>query len=184
MNTPARLQALERSGPLGPWAVEQILQLTLRNLRLAKDLEAAQARVAEQEQQLQQKDQQIEQLQREAHRQAAPFRRPEAQRHPHPARPGRKPGHPGAYRPKPDHKPAKAIGCKCGPCCARRSGSKPCKTGRTPSALSGVGTTWRRAPRRCWNRRGRNRRKKKCGCACGSSVFLRQACVTGFQLRL
>ena len=103
MNPAQRLAALEPLGPLGQWAQEQIVRLTVENVRLKSDLTAAQARLTAQEQELRQKDQQIDQLQREAHRQAAPFRRPEAQRNPHPGRPGRKPGHPGAYRPKPDH---------------------------------------------------------------------------------
>src|SRR5439155_9608345 len=31
------------------------------------------------------------------------FRRPEEQRHPHPARPGRQAGHAGSFRPRPEH---------------------------------------------------------------------------------
>lgn len=95
MSTPERLQALEQLAEPGPWAVEQILRLTLENVQLKRQLEEARAQIKKQ-------DQQLEELQRQAHRQAAPFRRSENQRHPHPARPGRKAGHAGFYRPKPD----------------------------------------------------------------------------------
>lgn len=44
---------------------------------------------------------QLEQLQREAHRQAAPFRRPAQERKAVKGTPGRKPGHAGSYRPRP-----------------------------------------------------------------------------------
>ena len=95
MSTAQRLQALESLGEPGQWAVEHILQLTLENVRLHRELEAARAQINRQ-------DEQLEELQRQAHRQAAPFRRPENERGPQPARPGRKPGHAGCYRPKPD----------------------------------------------------------------------------------
>lgn len=59
---------------------------------------------------LRQKNQEVLQLteqlqaaQRAAYRQAAPFRRPEHQRSAQPGQPGRKPGHPAAFRPKPAH---------------------------------------------------------------------------------
>lgn len=96
MSTAERLQALEQLGELGQWALEHILRLTLEIVHLKGQLEQAQAQIRKQ-------DEQIEQLQRQAHRQAAPFRRPEAERNSHPGRPGRKPGHAGFYRPKPDH---------------------------------------------------------------------------------
>ncbi len=95
MSTPQRLQELEELGELGQWAVEHILGLTVENVQLKKQLEQAQAQLKKQEEQL-------EQLQRQVHRQAAPFRRPENERNPHPMRPGRKAGHAGFYRPKPD----------------------------------------------------------------------------------
>jgi transposase len=96
MRTPERLQELEQLGQAGQWAVEHILRLTLENVQLKGQLEQARAQIKKQ-------DEQLEELQRQAHRQAAPFRRPETQRNPHPLRPGRKPGHVGSYRPKPDH---------------------------------------------------------------------------------
>jgi len=94
MSTPERLQQLEQLGQLGQWAMDYILQLTLENVRLKSQLEQAQAQIKHQEAQL-------EELQRQAHRQAAPFGRPQTERNPHPARPGRKAGHVGFYRPKP-----------------------------------------------------------------------------------
>lgn len=45
----------------------------------------------------------LEQVERASHRQAAPFRVPEEKRKRDPKKPGRKPGHPGSYRPRPDH---------------------------------------------------------------------------------
>jgi hypothetical protein len=90
------LSALEATGPAGQWACERIVALTLENLRLQKRLDAAEAANRQLEQRL-------EQWQKEAHRQAAPFRRPEQERNPHPARPGRKAGHVGSFRPQPDH---------------------------------------------------------------------------------
>ncbi len=90
------LRQLELLGPTGQWAVERIIALTLENLRLKEQLESARAS-------LQQLDERFEQLQTAAHRQAAPFRRPDNQRQAHPARPGRKAGHPASFRPKPEH---------------------------------------------------------------------------------
>jgi len=98
MSSDARqnLEQLEQLGPAGQWACERIIALTLENLRLRQQLDTAGAS-------LHQLEQRLEQLQQEAHRQAAPFRRPEEQRHPHPARPGRQAGHAGSFRPRPEH---------------------------------------------------------------------------------
>jgi hypothetical protein len=96
MNPGQAIAQLEQLGELGQWAANQLIALSVENAQLKRQLQEART-------QLQQLEQQCEQLQREAHRQAAPFRRPEVQRNPHPARPGRKSGHPGVYRPKPDH---------------------------------------------------------------------------------
>ena len=95
MSTPERLQELELLGELGQWAVEHILRLTLENVQLNRQLEEARAQIKNQ-------DQRIEELQRQAHRQAAPFRRSEEERSAQPGRPGRKAGHAGFYRPKPE----------------------------------------------------------------------------------
>jgi hypothetical protein len=95
LSTPERLQELERLGASGQWAVEHILQLTLALVRLKRELEEARI-------QIQKQDEQLEALQRQAHRQAAPFRRPETQRSAQPGRPGRKAGHAGCCRPKPE----------------------------------------------------------------------------------
>lgn len=96
MNTPERLHQLESLGELGQWALEEILRLTLENVRLK-------GRVEELESQNKKQEERLEQLERTAHRAAAPFRRPESARNPQPSRPGRKAGHPGFYRPKPSH---------------------------------------------------------------------------------
>lgn len=77
----------------------QIGQLQARSRQLKEvraECKALQARVAELEKLL-------EAAQREAKRQAAPFRVPEARRTPTPKRPGRPAGHPGAWRPRPAH---------------------------------------------------------------------------------
>lgn len=66
---------------------QRIRQLEAQN----EELRQALARVQEQ----------LEQLQREAHRQAAPFRRSAQERKPLKRRPGRKPGHPPSYRQPP-----------------------------------------------------------------------------------
>lgn len=47
-------------------------------------------------------EKQVEELKRASYRQAAPFRIPEDKRKPDPKRPGRKPGHKGAYRERPE----------------------------------------------------------------------------------
>jgi len=98
MNDPARqhLQVLEDLGPVGQWACQRIIALTVENLRLQQQLDAAQDLNRQLEQRL-------EQVQRQAHRQAAPFRRADSQRNPHPGRPGRKAGHAGRFRPRPAH---------------------------------------------------------------------------------
>ena len=95
MSPPERLQELELLGESGQWAVEHIVQLTLGIVRLQRELAAARAQISQQAEQLQE-------LQRQAHRQAAPFRRPEKERSARPGRPGRKAGHAGFYRPQPE----------------------------------------------------------------------------------
>jgi len=105
------LQQLEQLGPAGQWAREQIVALTLEKVGFQKQLEAAQATVR-------QLEQRVEQLQKEAHRQAAPFRRPDKERHRCPGRPGRKGGHRGRCRPKPDHIDEQIhVPLDCCPCC-------------------------------------------------------------------
>lgn len=88
------LQDLEGLGPAGQWACQRIIALTVENLRLQEQLQAAQASQRQLEERL-------EQLEQGAHRQAAPFRRAESERNPHPGRPGRKAGHAGSFRPRP-----------------------------------------------------------------------------------
>jgi hypothetical protein len=97
MNGEAReyLAQLEPLGPAGQWALERIIALTVENLRLKQELEAARSAC-------QQLEQRLEQLNQEAHRQAAPFRRAERERNPHPGRPGRKAGHPASFRTRPE----------------------------------------------------------------------------------
>jgi transposase len=73
---------LERLGAQNAWLSEQLEVTTKRIVELEDALEIAQ---------------------RAAYRQAAPFRIPEQKRVPAPKRPGRKPGHPGAFRHPPDH---------------------------------------------------------------------------------
>lgn len=122
MSTPERLQELELLGQAGQWAVEHILRLTLENVQLKRQLEEARAQIKKQ-------DEQLEQLQRQAHRQAAPFRRPESERNPHPARPGRKSGHAGFYRPKPDQVDEQIrVNLECCPHCQGPVREKRCLT--------------------------------------------------------
>lgn len=75
----------------------QVRQLQARSAQLRalrEQVKPLQARIGELEKLL-------EEAQREAKRQAAPFRVPEAKRCLNPKRPGRVAGHPGAYRPRP-----------------------------------------------------------------------------------
>src|SRR6516225_4455276 len=67
-----------------------------QNVVLAQQLEIQAKRIAQLEEALQGAE-------RAAHRQAAPFRIEEKKRVSAPKRPGRKGGHPGAFRHKPDH---------------------------------------------------------------------------------
>src|SRR5438094_6446993 len=115
MNCPFDLLSPLRDQP------DQLITIILEQARLLESLlrqktqweqEKAQAVAALQfaREELRQKNQEILQLsqhleeaQRAAHRQAAPFRRPEHQRGNQPGRPGRQPGHPAAVRPKPAH---------------------------------------------------------------------------------
>jgi hypothetical protein len=111
MSTLEYLQQLEQLGPAGQWAREQIITLTLEKVGTQKQLEAAQATVR-------QLEQRVEQLQMQAHRQAAPFRRPDKQRNRCPGRPGRKGGHRGCWRPQPDHIDDQIhVPLDCCPCC-------------------------------------------------------------------
>ena len=89
------LQQLEGLGPVGQWACQKIISLVLENVQLRRELEETRAQVKGLEDRL-------EEVERQAHRQAAPFRRPEWQRSRNPGRPGRKAGHAGSYRRVPE----------------------------------------------------------------------------------
>lgn len=90
-----KLQQLEQMGPVGQWARQKIISLALENVQLHGQLEEAKAQVR-------QLQDQIEELERQRHRQAAPFRRPPEQHNRNPGRPGRKAGHAGSYRRVPE----------------------------------------------------------------------------------
>ena len=74
----------------------ELERLGAENARLSEQLEVKTNRIRELEEAL-------EAARRAAHRQAAPFRRPEQKRVAAPKRPGRKQGHPGAFRHQPDY---------------------------------------------------------------------------------
>ena len=93
---------------------DRLLQAALsqaeRLAELAPGVEALRVQIASLHQQLEVKTKRIAELQaaleaaqRAAHRQAAPFRLEPQKRAVTPKRPGRKRGHPGAFRRKPDH---------------------------------------------------------------------------------
>jgi len=93
---------------------DRLLQAALsqaeRLAELAPEVEALRVQIASLHQQLEVKTKRIAELQaaleaaqRAAHRQAAPFRLEPQKRAVTPKRPGRKRGHPGAFRRKPDH---------------------------------------------------------------------------------
>jgi transposase len=90
------LQTCPGLGGACPWAWNQIIALSLENRRLKEQLQAAQASH-------QKLEQTIQELQCQAHRSAAPFRRAPSERSIEPGRPGRKKGHPGSFRPVPAH---------------------------------------------------------------------------------
>src|SRR5579864_5606744 len=97
------LSELEHLGQAGRWAYDRIIALTIENTQLRQQLQEKDAKLQESQAALQRANEQLELWQRQACRQAAPFRRTEQDRNPIPARPGRKPGHVGAYRSTPDH---------------------------------------------------------------------------------
>jgi len=105
MSRPATeyLAELRHLGQPGQWAYDRIIALTIENTQLRQQLQEKEAKLQESQAALQRADEQLELWQRQAYRQAAPFRRTEQERNPNPGRPGRKPGHSGAYRSKPDH---------------------------------------------------------------------------------
>jgi transposase len=88
----AALRQAERLAEMAP----ELEALRDENISLHQQLEAKTKRIAQLEQAL-------EASERAAHRQAAPFRIEEKKRVLAPKRPGRKRGHPGAFRDRPDH---------------------------------------------------------------------------------
>jgi transposase len=122
------LQGLDALGPAGQWAFKQIIALTVENVRLKEQLNAAQALNRQLEECL-------EQAQREAHRQAAPFGRAKQKRNSHSGRPGRKAGHVGKYRPRPEHVDEEIdVPLKCCPCC----GSAVCDKRRLVQSIEEI----------------------------------------------
>ena len=81
--------------------VELVLHLQERNGCLQGQLEKVEQQLQEKNQQLSELEEKLEQAQRAAFRQAAPFRLAETNRAKEPKKPGRKKGHPGSYRPRP-----------------------------------------------------------------------------------
>ena len=98
--------------------VELVLNLREEKAALQKEVENLQEQLRQRNQELSQQLEKLEQAQRAAFRQAAPFRRGEQERVQQPNRPGRKAGHPGSYRPRPqqiDHT-IEAPLCGCPDC--------------------------------------------------------------------
>jgi transposase len=81
--------------------VELVLSLQAENGRWQTVAETLQQQLREKNQELSQQQEKLEQAQRAAFRQAAPFRLAQADRAQQPKKPGRKKGHPGSYRPRP-----------------------------------------------------------------------------------
>lgn len=86
---------------------DQLIEIILRQAGVIKELHQ---RVDQLEKQIRDLDdrnngltQKVEELEKAAARQAAPFRRPDHHRVAEPKKPGRKKDHPGSYRPIPDH---------------------------------------------------------------------------------
>jgi len=78
-------------------------RLEKENEALRKKRDQTEKNVQKANQRIADLQQQLEEAQRAAHRQAAPFRIPEKKRTADPKKPGRRKGHPGACRPRPDH---------------------------------------------------------------------------------
>src|SRR5262249_50922145 len=97
------LAQLPPLGPVGQWAYERLIALSIENTQLRQQNQQKDAAFQQAQATVQRLEEQMQEWQRKAFRQAAPFCRPDEQRNANPARPGRKPGHVGAYRPKPDH---------------------------------------------------------------------------------
>ncbi len=79
------------------WIVRQAEQI----LALLSECDALRAALQQKNQELVRLEEQLAQTAQRAFRQAAPFRLPDERRNKSPRRPGRRPGHPGRYRPKP-----------------------------------------------------------------------------------
>jgi len=101
---PDRLLALvlEQARTLETLLREQA-QWAREKVQFVAEAQSLREELRQKNQELLRLSEQLEAAQRAAHRQAAPFRRPEAQRSAQPGRPGRKPGHPAALRPQPAH---------------------------------------------------------------------------------
>lgn len=82
--------------------VELVLHLQEEKGALQKEVENLQEQLRQRNHELSQQLEKLEQAQRAAFRQAAPFRREEEERVQQPKRPGRPAGHPGSYRPRPE----------------------------------------------------------------------------------
>lgn len=97
--TPAELTRLAEEDPaaLLAAALQQIAQLQQRS----RQLEAARAEVRAKAQRIKELEALLAEAQRASFRQAAPFRVEPDKRTTQPKRPGRRPGHPGACRPRP-----------------------------------------------------------------------------------
>jgi transposase len=95
--------------------VPELERLGAQNLLLSEQVQVQTKRIA----QLQAA---LESLEREAHRQAAPFRRPNHKRAAQPKTPGRKAGHPGAFRPRPTtiDESIEVVLCQCPHCGGKR----------------------------------------------------------------
>lgn len=90
--------AAEDPGRLLEIALMQIGQLQRR----AADAARLRAQVKERDARIGELEKALEEAIKTAKRQAAPFRKPEEKRAANPRKPGRKPGHPGAFRPIPE----------------------------------------------------------------------------------
>lgn len=101
---PDRLLALvlEQARTLETLLREQA-QWEQEKAQLLAEVQSLREALRQKDQELLRLTEQLEAAQRAAHRPAAPFRRPEEQRSAQPGRPGRRPGHPAAVRPKPTH---------------------------------------------------------------------------------
>lgn len=104
---------------------DELIEIVLDQREMIGELMEARDRDREAMEHLQAR---LEETEREAKRQAAPFRKPPHKRALNPGKPGRKPGHPGSYRRPPAEVDAEIeVPLAACPCCGEDLSGRPCE---------------------------------------------------------